>query len=567
MAPAILALALLAQQPPPPVPSPKQRPMDRPVRQQPPPTPPDQLASLQGRAISARTGEPIRKAAITLNGGPQEGARRGYTATTDAEGNFRIAAVEPGRYTIFAERTGFVRQNYTRAPIVLDKAQKVTGVLVKLVPQGVITGKVLDEEGDVVAFATVQVNRIRAAGGQRQMTQINSVQTNDIGEFRLANLTPGRYYLSAMARNIGFRAGPMAPSWADQPVAQEAYTTVFYPGTLDPSGAAPIDIQAGAELRGMDLRLMKQRVFRVRGVVQGVGVANLGRRPVMVSLNVRSTEGWQGERRQSTTRPPGNEFEIRNVPPGSYVLSAQTMEGQQLNYARVPVEIGNGDLDNVALMLQPAFQLSGTYKVEGADAPAAEGNVRVLLRAAEPMRGVPMGPGGGGQIKTGAFQVGNLVAEKYQVSLGGLPDGAYLKSARLGDRDALEHGVDLTNGSPGAMLNVVASMDGGQISGTVTNEKGEPVPGATVTLMPSASRARQQHLYKRVTAEQSGAFTIRGIAPGDYRVFAWEEVDQLSWQDPEYVKPYENSAKSVSIREKGMETLQLRAIPGETGSQ
>src|SRR5262245_3772131 len=108
--------------------------------------------SIEGRAVNLVTGEPVRRAILTLRPAGQQGSPR--SATSDSAGRFLFESVPPGTYRLSAERTGFLRQDYggrpsssTGAPLSISAGQPITGLIFKLTPQGVISGRVLDEEG------------------------------------------------------------------------------------------------------------------------------------------------------------------------------------------------------------------------------------------------------------------------------------------------------------------------------------------------------------------------------------------------------------------------------------
>jgi hypothetical protein len=64
-----------------------------------------------------------------------------------------------------------------------------------------------------------------------------------------------------------------------------------------------------------------------------------------------------------------------------------------------------------------------------------------------------------------------------------------------------------------------------------------------------------------VTTDLAGRYTIDRIAPGDYIVFSWEEVEEGAWMDTEFMKKYENRGKHIRINEGAGQTLNLTAIP------
>ncbi|MGH9674487.1 MAG: carboxypeptidase regulatory-like domain-containing protein, partial [Bryobacteraceae bacterium] len=528
-----------------------------------PATDPTQLCTLEGKVVHATTGEPIRKTQISLMM-MNETSRRVYSAASDPQGKYKIEKIEPGRYTLAASRPGFVRQTYGARSntqpggnLTLAPAQKMTGADFKMTPQGVILGRVVDEDGDPVQYSMVQVSRAQIQGGQRRMVMAGSAMTNDIGEFRVANLPAGRFYISATgSRN---EAAMLSHMTVSQPAEEQGYATVYYPGVTDVAGAAPIEIQPGSEIRGMDIRLVKQRVLRVRGKIIG-GT----RQPAMVLLMPKTGDVFSMvNRNMSSTRPDG-EFEIRNVTPGSYILSAQSADPSGRSYARMPIEVGESHVENLVLTLQPSFSVQGRLRYEGTP-PAQSAPIRLMARSLDDRMG--FGSASAMVKEDGAFTLANVVADKLQLSAFGLPPGAYLKSVRLGEQEVLEQGLDMSGGPTAAALDVLVSMNAGQVTGAVTNDKSEPVSGAVILLAPDEKRAKLEFLYKQITTDQSGAFAIQGVAPGDYTVYAFEEVDRTSWRDPEYLRPHEKKGKTVTIRERSIENAQLKVIASEKEKQ
>src|SRR4051794_31943754 len=129
------------------------RPTDGQVQQQ--QATPQKPGVVRGSVVSA-TGEPLKKAEVTLRAQGRGGT--GYSTTTDANGSFTFASVEPGTYAAIAQRNGYVSGDLTRRSlntVTVTAGQEASSVVLKLTPQGVITGRVSDEDGDALAFAQV----------------------------------------------------------------------------------------------------------------------------------------------------------------------------------------------------------------------------------------------------------------------------------------------------------------------------------------------------------------------------------------------------------------------------
>jgi protocatechuate 3,4-dioxygenase beta subunit len=528
-----------------------------------------QTGSIEGRVVNAITGEPVRKVQLLLRRGDPR-PEPPLSTTSDSNGRFVFTGVEPARYRLWADKTGFVRSDFGArgaaspgAMIAVAAGQAVKDVTMKLTPQAVISGRVLDEDGEPMANVQVQVMRYQYLRGKRQLTPAGSDSTNDLGEYRIHSLPAGKYYIAARAWGMmqmltsaamgagGGRVG-ISASRAGPP-AEEGYVPTYYPRTNDPSQATPVSVAAGEVQRGLDLQLLRTRTVRVSGrVINNTRVAG---RHIMIQLRARDFAGMVNP--YSGTAPDTDgKFEIRGVAPGSYIITAALFADNVYYGARAPLDVGAGNVEDVQLQLAPGGQLHGVLRVEG-DAPLAKGGIRVMLTP----RAESLAFGGAPDPvkEDGSFTIRNVSAEEYNLSVVGLPEGFYVKSARLGDRDALLHGVDLTLGVTGA-LDVVISSKAAQLDGAVTNEEGQAVGGAQVVLVPEGERRNVTSLYKMATTDQNGLFFITGLAPGEYKVFAWEQVESGAWFDPEFIKPFESKGEKVSLSEGGRESRRMKAI-------
>jgi 5-hydroxyisourate hydrolase-like protein (transthyretin family) len=549
--------------------------------------------SVEGRVMSI-TGEPLRKVSVSLRPNGRGGGN--YSTTSGADGSFRFPSVDQGNYALTGERTGYVRETLSSTDgqtrvIEVVSEKNTSGIELKLTPQSVVAGHVFDEDGDPLQSVTVEVWRFTYPRGRKQLAQAQSGSTNDLGEFRIANLAPGRYYLSATnprrgplqafldgggrggrdGRNGrgGGRAGPVD--------VVEDYVTTYYPNAVEATAASPLELTAGSELRGLDIRLAKARYHRVTGTVQGIPVnvaadASKARakgkaadgsaiafppgRGIIVALAPRAFAGGRGGQLSAAIREDDS-FEFPAVPPGSYYLIVQnTFPGQQGVTARVPVDVGNGDVNNVAVRLQPALAVSGKVTVDSTQPNVRLGSLRLTFTPSEPGPG-NQGRNGQTQIADdGTFQA-TLAADAYLVEAGGLPDGYYLKSVKLAGREMPDATLDLNYG--GGQVDVVLAPAAGDLTGTVQNARGEPAASVQVTAVPVSGSLRRD-MNKLVTTDASGNFTLHGLPPGDYKIFAWEQVDANAWMDRDYRQPFENLAASAKVQESTSPTVTLRLI-------
>ena len=165
-----------------------------------------------------------------------------------------------------------------------------------------------------------------------------------------------------------------------------------------------------------------------------------------------------------------------------------------------------------------------------------------------------------GSVKAdGTFVLQNVAEGNYDVAVFGFPDGYYVKSVRAGTDEMLDVGLNVARGKAIPALDVVLSGAGGRVEGLVTNEDALPISGALVVLIPE--RRTQTNLYKTTTTDQYGRFSVKGIRPGEYKLFAWEDIEPGIYHDAEFLKPLESRGRAVRIEESSGHAVELKLIP------
>ena len=533
-------------------------------------TKPEDPCSISGQVTNAATGEPVRRALVYLrriDGSPGGvmNIQVSHTGTTDAEGRFAIAGIAPGKYRLSAEHNGFIVTTYgARGPgkagtlLTLEPGQNSSDLTMRMTPHGVIAGRVLDEEGEPVPSANVQVSRQQYIQGRKQMSRMNGASTNDLGEYRVFGLAPGRYYVSADTR-----PNQMLPQTEDE------YVTTYFPRATDGAAAAPIDVAPGAQLRNIDIALAKMHTVTVRGRVASevgppAGGENARRTNLNVMLSARNAMVAGGGFNRGATVTPDGTFELRGVTPGSYfVVGLVNAQGKTFT-ARAPIQVGSSNIEGITLAIRGGVPVSGRVRVEG-ESSASIGQLRVTLQPAA-MGGIMFAPIPTQQVKeNGSFQLDDVGADQYMVSIGSLPEGFYVKSVRSANLDVLADGLEIAGGSP-APLDVVLSPNAGQVTGTVLDPKTQKAAAAmTVVLVPQEKERRDREaFYRTTTSDLAGLFTFKSVVPGEYRVYAWEDAEYGAWMDPDFLKPLESRGEAVSVTEGGRPAVQVNLIPADS---
>jgi hypothetical protein len=414
-----------------------------------------------------------------------------------------------------------------------------------MIPQAVLSGRVLDEDGDPILHASVQLLRERWVNGRRQHLPLNTDATDDRGEYRISGLTPGKYI--AMA-NTGRSAAQGAARTPGSP-GDLNYTSSYYPGVQEISQATPIQLASGQEMSGVDFQLRRATTWRVRGRV----LDESGKPAMYVAvMAVPADGGYLGVRSMGAVRNPEGTFEIAGLPPGSYTLIVNQAGRQQpRKFANTPVQVGNRDLDGVIVQLQSAFDVSGIVRIAGEGVPL--GTPRVVMEPLDP--GIPFAGGNDGGVKPdGTWSLSGLSSGRYRISISGLPEGTYLKSVLAGGQDVTA-GAQISSAATG--IELVLGTKAPEVSGTVLNADKEPVPASTVVLVPDSSQPDQYWRFKTAASDDSGAFRIQGIVPGQYTAYALIDVEDGIWNDPDFLRTLQGKGTAVKLEEGSNETLQL----------
>jgi protocatechuate 3,4-dioxygenase beta subunit len=528
--------------------------------------------SIAGSVLKATTGEPIKRAGIYLQKNDDPGS--GYSAHTDATGHFAIDEIEPGRYNLRVEHTGYVSQSYGEnsaasrgAVLTLTPGRKMQDLLFRLSPWAVISGRISDENGDPVPNASVQAMQYVVYQGKRTLQGVHQAQTNDLGEFRVFGLKKGRYFVSA--RTPEEREPSLATSSGNDVASSEntGYAPVYYPGTPDVARASLVEVMTGQEVPGIDFTLIPVRTFRVRGHVFDATIGQPVKDCFVILMHKDpNRSSFSGER--ASTGCDKGAFEFRSVPPGPYNLFAMTFGSGKQRSARASLEVENANVTDVAVTFVRGPDLTGRILVEGREAVDFS-EIHVWLSDPEQYFN--------GGVHAVAKSDGNVTLENvpegnYDVDVGGLPSSYsadfYTKDVRVNGESVLNKGLAIAAGSTRGSLEIVLSSEGTRIDGTVTDESDLPAAGAVIALVPEQEVQRKQfRLYKNATTDQYGKFILRGIAPGKYKLFSWKDVEDNAWQDPDFLKPFEDQGTEITAEKNGHLSIQLKFISADKVKQ
>jgi protocatechuate 3,4-dioxygenase beta subunit len=528
-------------------------------------------SAIEGVVTKEPGSEAVKKAVIELIAENQaEGGD--YTAVSGADGGFRIEGILPGRYHLFAERTGLleVDKHRVRADgrvLTLAAGQEVKDLRIRLQAAAVVRGRVTDEDGDPMANAQVAVLRQTFASGRSRLEQAGAERTNDLGEYRIAGLAAGNYYVSVSPppdfKSLIEAAGVGADSrTANDKSAATSYQTTYYPGTADRSQAATVELHAGDDFP-VNFSLTQGPSLSIRGTV--------------VNLPPRSSAAIMLQSRDFSVMLNGAEmhqdgsFVIRDVAPGAYTILATVENSPVPMMARQVLQVGSNSVEDLRLSPQPGGLIRGRLRVESKGGGRFDASqIFLQLRSAdgddEAVSTFSMGDGFSHLAHVGvdgSFEWKSVPPGNYFVQLAGdagANSDLFLKTTAAGNRDVSDAGISLNGGV--VVLDLVASANGGVVDGVAVDAKGEPVANAVIVAVPEVRLRGRVERYRKTVSDQSGRFWLRGVYPGDYTVLAWESVDGEAYYNPEFLKSYEGQGSALRVNEGDRKGMRVEVISG-----
>ena len=318
-------------------------------------------------------------------------------------------------------------------------------------------------------------------------------------------------------------------------------------------------MKTGEELSSTNFSLEPTTVFSIRGHVNILGV-HRSTDGVMIVLEPRTTSPRTTElmatlSRQALADREDGSFNMTNILPGSYTIVGTWIDAGKKYQARQSLDMTAADSDGIQLTLTPGWSVLG--QVLWDPKPSLEKGVLAVG-----VRSVNTSVVSGVQTRVaanGTFALRELPEGTYELTTSGQTADCYLKSIRYAGMEVSDDEFNVIRGTQ-ATLEVTISAKGARVQGTVTNEEGLPAVGVWVVLVPEGTRRNEWHLFKQVRTDQYGRFDLRGIAPGDYKVFSWVQVEQSAWQDPEFMKQFEGQGQSLSLEESDGQQINLVAI-------
>ena len=516
---------------------------------------------IEGVVTSVPAGEPLKGAHVYLTAPGKYKAL--FSTETDAEGKFFLEGVEPGEYQLEADKTGYYDPErkcdsedvQSGDDINLAPGQRLDKLKLQLLAPAVITGTVFDPKGEPLPDAEVQAVRFEAFRGMRLLSNaVNPKTSDDRGQFRIYHLKPGKYFVR-VSDAFHFRNESEDENDNATAARVRGFLPIYYPNTTELNQAILLDVKPGDELSQIDLTVRLAEVLRIRGrVANGLTGEPIANGSVSITpLPPATRENAAG----STSIGEDSHFEIKDLVPGKYIVWADVWElpeRKRWGGAR-QIELTDSSLDDVQIRVFPGHDLTGRIELSGGK-KIESNRVQVQL---DPRNDSNYGFAYANVKADGTFLLTDVKQDAYDISVAGLPEGYYLKSASLGTLDITD-GLRVSGEAITMPLLVQASPSGAQVEGVVMTVAGKRACSSTVVLVPDGSRRPRRFLYQEAEVDQAGHYVISGITPGDYKLFPFDHAEDVGYLDPATLSIYENRGQPVHLDVGDRRTVPLNVI-------
>ncbi len=521
--------------------------------------------SVEGMILRAGSTDPISDVSVTLTVSTL--ANPTASVLSDAKGHFLFKDVPPGKYAVVAQRAGYFRNGTGAGPLnqasiqaVLAPGGLVTDLRIYLVGTGVISGTVFDSKGSPAANVKVEAVEKTAINGKPTLVNFGSgntsvsTQTDDRGEYRLSSILPGDYYVrtEGVSAPNGRPAGPRGsnsslgqfPDW------------LYFPSTRDSSAATTVHVRQNGEMGNINFSLpVPTTRYTISGSLHDVS-AQTAQSQLLFYVVDRSPIAATNEAPRAVPvmfDPNAGKFSISGISQGQYQVFAVAQRAPNIyDTGTAAVDVNSRDVNNIDIVIRKGTDIRGRLRVNGGPPKGRAGNTMIGLSS---MSGLPAsalrvgGSNAGAMVdrETGEFTLLNVPAGAYRFrTVTALPTDTYIADVQFGNKSVYGSEFVIESNATDTLL-VDYQTPGETFRGLVTDSENHPAPGAVVVLVPALSDRLKERRYVSALTDREGRFVLTSIAPGEYKLFAWDFVTTYAWQNSDFISKYESFGRDVKI--------------------
>lgn len=504
---------------------------------------------IAGTVVGETNGQPIQRATVHIL---DENSRKQIQSTTSDEyGRFAFTGVPAGNFVLQGSAPGYIQTSYDEhegfnTGIITGAGVDTESLVLKLHPQGTLTGTILDESGDPVQRATVRLARQEHSQGDSRTVNAGTTSTDDLGRFEFPRLAPGTYLLAVTAtpwyavhpeREMQDQRAIFGVADSIDPSLDVAYPVTYYPDVTDSSQASPIVIGAGP--KDISLRLTPVPALSITFPYTPPQMSPNGQplTPMPAIPQLRTSIFGQIQPVNSPMqlgRVP-NEGEITGLAPGDYVFAD----------SRQPVNQSSGGTllhltESIADGTLPATPESAHLHLllKSVDGSTVPNGILVGLMRPHSSDFVARANSTKGEAKF------DIAPGDYYLSLCGGSRRCFVRQILAGDQALASNNIHIASTGD---LNLTVTFDIGThtVKG-VAQRDGKPIPGAFLLLFP-AEELGDIRTFIPYQSDLDGSFEFKDLAPGSYTILSIDGGWDLDWHQESVLAHYLPAAVTIKV--------------------
>lgn len=470
------------------------------------------------RLVNSVTKAPIGGASVTIAGARGTKADQ-LAGRTDAMGAFAGSIEFTGSHLLTARRNGYRMTGTGILGKMIDiQAGQANVFTLEMLPLGVIAGRVLDQYGDPVRHAIVST----LAKGRDNYTSLFAANTDDRGDYRVADVEPGKYYLviEYSAHDERYYAPQSRFQWP------EFGGLALFPDAGDIEHAQQVEVHVGETLRLPDARLPIQRAVTISGRIKPAQTNHA----IVTVQRMGSIQSRHQSAMMSNEVSPGGTFRVEMLP-GMYTVRAS--DGSGKTSPAVTVDARDKNVAGLDLILGQGLDISGRIIVDG---PEHLDFSKLMLN----FFSQPVKIDAAGEFHATAFnsEAGYMIQ--------GLPEDWYVKDCQVGGHHIAGKKFHLEAGETEVVLTL--SPRGARVE--ASPEAADGNIAAVFALLPENGNVDPDSMSVEEGGDPPGNFVLHGVPPGDYRIFALGVSDFALLFDPvTLLEKYRRLAPLVTVAE------------------
>lgn len=500
-------------------------------------------ASIEGQVVRGNSNFGIANAHVLL-GPPEAGAlSEQLEVVADADGRFSFPSVNNGRYSVVASADGYQTSGFNQAglngrgEVIIIRGGQHRQVTIKLNPYLAMSGTVRTADFNPVPAALVRGYSVRYSPLGRRLRIVRKTLTSDLGEYRLMEVEPGDYYVSASynepARDISVPGLKLTPNLT-KPDA--GFVTEFYPSGVSSAEGSAFTVRPREEKNNLNITLKDSDRFTVHATAYSA----TNELPHHFNLAFLPAGADLGDVEEYSIKGKGDgDFTISNIGPGHYSLVA--FDKSRILSEAMPLTVDR-NMD-VKIPVYDPLDVPGIIVDEQGN--SVTGTMSVRLVRTDPELGQTIAA----DVNSGNFMVQDLGPGAYDVYVDGLPsfilgalgDRYYIKDVQFPVNDMHFGRIRIEPDKPKRILDpttnrwicdcairIVLAKSNAIVTGFVWDGARNRLPGATVVLIPERQPenpyAQREDHFIAGSSDSGGYFRFIGVPPGNYFAYAYEDI-------------------------------------------